>query len=273
MAEAKTVLTTGANSGIGLATVVELARRGFRSVGSVRSEAKADQVRQAAAEAGVEVETILLDVADAEQCERALSGLNLYGLVNNAGYGIVGAIEDVPDEEARQLLETMVVAPMRLARLALPFMREQKGGRIVNISSIAGRATAPFAGWYQAAKHALEAATDALRMEVAGDGVKVVLVEPGGFKTNIWEDTQRDIAKRAGSKFDDAYKRSLRMTELTLPLMGQPEQCAKVIAGAVSSRVPRSRYLVGLDAQAMNLLDTFTPTIIKDRVIRFGLGI
>ena len=273
MADTRTVLTTGANSGIGLATVIELARRGFRSIGSVRSEEKAETVAKAAAEAGVHVETILLDVADAEQCERAMTGLELYGLVNNAGYGVIGAIEDVSDEEARSLLETMVIAPMRLARLALPFMREQQAGRIVNISSIAGRTTAPFAGWYQAAKHALEAATDALRIETAGAGIKVVLVEPGGFKTNIWEDTQRDVQKRAGSSFDAAYQRSLRMTELTQPLMGNPDRCAKVIAGAVAGRLPRARYLVGLDAQALNVMDTLTPTPIKDRVIRFGLGI
>ena len=125
MAETRTVLTTGANSGIGLATALELARRGFRSVGSVRSEEKADVLAKAAAEAGVEVETVLLDVTDAERCRAVMAGLELYGLVNNAGYGVTGAVEDVDDDEARQLLETMVVAPMRLARLALPGMRER----------------------------------------------------------------------------------------------------------------------------------------------------
>ena len=271
----KTVLTTGANSGIGLATVLELARRGYRSIGSVRSEAKADIVAKAAADAGVEVETILLDVADAEQCERAMQGLDLYGLVNNAGYGQVGAIEDVDDDEAHQLFETMVFAPMRLARLALPHMREAKDGRIVNISSIAGRTTAPFAGWYQAAKHALEALSDAMRIEEAGSGVKVVLVEPGGFKTGIWDEFEADIAKReaAGSRFAAAYRRSLQGQKLLEPIMGNPQQCAKVIAGAIDSRGPRARYLVGLDAQAMNLADSLTPTFIKDRFIRLGLGI
>lgn len=271
----QTVLTTGANSGIGLATVVELARRGFHSVGSVRSDAKAEIVHAAAADAGVAVETVLLDVTDPVQCERAVAGLPpLYGLVNNAGYALTGAIEDVGDEEAHQLFETMVHAPMRLARLALPGLREQ-GGRIVNISSIAGLTTAPFAGHYTGAKHALEALSDALRMEVAGDGVKVVLVEPGGFKTGIWEEFERDLARRegAGTRHGDAYRRSLQAQRLLEPLMGSPDGCAKVVAAALTSSVPRNRYLVGIDAQAMLLAQRLTPTFVKDRVIRFGLGL
>jgi NAD(P)-dependent dehydrogenase (short-subunit alcohol dehydrogenase family) len=133
----------------------------------------------------------------------------------------------------------------------------------------------PFAGHYTGAKHALEALSDALRMEVAGAGVKVVLVEPGGFKTGIWEEFERDIAKResAGSRYGDAYKRSLQGQRLLEPIMGNPEACAKVIATALTTRLPRSRYLVGLDAQAMSLADTFTPTFLKDRFIRLGLGI
>ncbi|MBV9933302.1 MAG: SDR family NAD(P)-dependent oxidoreductase, partial [Actinobacteria bacterium] len=111
----RTVLTTGANSGIGLATAIEVARRGFRSVGTVRSEEKGDVLAKAAAEAGVEVEPMLLDVTDADRCAEVVGGLDVYALVNNAGYGVTGAVEDVGDDEARQLLETMVVAPMRLA--------------------------------------------------------------------------------------------------------------------------------------------------------------
>ena len=209
----QTVLTTGANSGIGLATVLEVARRGFHSVGSVRSDAKAEVVQAAAAEAGIEVETVLLDVTDPQACHRVIDGLPpLHGLVNNAGYALTGAIEDVGDEEAQRLFETMVHAPMCLARLALPGMRETGGGRIVHISSIRGLTTAPFAGHYTGAKHALEALSDALRMEVAGDGVKVVLIEPGGFKTGIWDDFERDIDRREadGTRHGESYRRSLQ---------------------------------------------------------------
>src|SRR2546430_14526461 len=125
----RTVLTTGANSGIGLETVIELARRGYRSVGSVRSEEKAETVNTAAREAGVKVETLLLDVTDGDACARVLRDLPLYGLVNNAGYGGTGAVEDVDDDEVRRMLETMLVAPMRLARLGLPGKPGQGTGR------------------------------------------------------------------------------------------------------------------------------------------------
>jgi NAD(P)-dependent dehydrogenase (short-subunit alcohol dehydrogenase family) len=269
----RTVLTTGANSGIGLETVLEVARRGFRSIGSVRSKAKAARVHAAAKDAGVEVETVLLDVTDADACATVVGKLELYGLVNNAGYTGTGAIEDVDDDQVRHQLETMLVAPMRLARLALPAMRAARSGRIVNVSSIYGRTTTPLSGWYQACKHGLEAASDALRIEVAGDGVKVVLVEPGGFKTGIWDDMKSAIAEHEGSRFEPNYQRSLEFTRLSEPLMGDPRRCAKVIANVLSARNPRARYLVGYDAQALALVDQFTPTIVKDRVTRWVLGL
>ena len=275
MPDQQTVLTTGANSGIGLATVLEVARAGFHSVGSVRSEEKADVVAKAAADAGVEVETVLLDVTDPEQCERVVNGLHLYGLVNNAGYGLTGAVEDVSEEEAHHLFETMVHAPVRLSRLALPQMRAEKAGRIVNLSSIAGLTTAPFAGHYAGAKHALEALSDALRVEVASDGISVSLVEPGGFKTGIWEDMQRDIAKREaeGSRFVPAYQRSLAGQRMLQGLMGDPRGVAKVIVKALTASFPRARYLVGYDAQLLRLADRLTPTPVRDLATRFGLGL
>jgi NAD(P)-dependent dehydrogenase (short-subunit alcohol dehydrogenase family) len=271
----RTVLTTGANSGIGLATTLELARRGFRSIGSVRSEAKAEVVHEAAAAAGVDVETVLLDVTDADRCAEVLDGLPLYGLVNNAGYAVTGAVEDVADDEARHLLETMVVAPMRLARLALPAMREGGGGRIVNVSSIAGRTSPPLSGWYTGAKHALEALTDALRVEVASEGIAVALVEPGGFKTGIWDEFRSDIDRRKadGSRHGDAYERFLQVQRLVEPVMGSPEQCARLIAGIVGGRVVRGRYLVGVDALALDVADKVTPTFVKDRFFRTVLGL
>ncbi|MGH9014313.1 MAG: SDR family NAD(P)-dependent oxidoreductase [Acidimicrobiia bacterium] len=269
----RTVLTTGANSGIGLSTVLEVARKGFRSVGTVRSDAKAETVARAAKDAGVDVETAILDVTDASGCEEVIDEIRPFGLVNNAGFSSTGAIEDVGDDEARFALETMVVAPVRLARLAVPHMRERREGRIVNVSSIYGRTTTPLTGWYQGAKHALEGLSDALRMEVAGAGIKVVLVEPGGFKTGIWEEHEREVEKRAGSRYEGAYRRTLSATRVTQPIMGHPDRVAKVIARALGSSRPRPRYLVGYDAQAIALWDRMTPTEVKDRLNRLFTGL
>jgi NAD(P)-dependent dehydrogenase (short-subunit alcohol dehydrogenase family) len=269
----RTVLTTGANSGLGLATVIELARRGFRSVGSVRSRAKAAAVRAAGRAEGVEVETVTLDVTDPEGCRRVIDRVRPWGLVNNAGTSFTGAIEDVTDDEARSALETMVMAPMRLARLAVPHMRAAGGGRIVNVSSIYGRATTPLTGWYQGAKHALEALSDALRMEVAGDGIAVILVEPGAFKTGIWDEAEKELDRRSGSRYEDAYRRTLQGIRLSEWVRGHPSRVAKVVAKALEARVPRSRYLVGLDAQAFAWAQALTPTPVKDLLVRKSLGL
>jgi len=269
----RTVLVTGANSGIGLATVLELARLGFRAVGSVRSEAKAERVLLAAADAGRQVETVQLDVTDAPRCGEVVDDLRPWGVVNNAGYSGVGAIEDVSDDEVRDQLEAMVVAPIRLARLAIPHQRAQGGGRVVNVSSILGLTTTPFGGWYQASKHALEAVSDALRLEVARDGISVVLVEPGGFRTGIWEEFDRDVERRTPSLYAPGYQRTRQLMGLAMPLMGHPEAVAKVIGSALTARSPRARYLVGLDAQAVALGQPFIPAGIRDRMMRLVLGL
>jgi NAD(P)-dependent dehydrogenase (short-subunit alcohol dehydrogenase family) len=269
-----TVLTTGANSGIGLLTAIEAARRGYRSVGSVRSDEKGAVLEAAAEAAGVEVEAVILDVTDADACARVVADVgDLYGLVNNAGYTNTGAVEDVGDDDVRLQLETMTVAPMRLARLALPAMRERGRGRIVNVTSIYGRTTTPLSGWYQATKHALEAVSDALRMEVAASGVRVVLIEPGGFLTGIWESNEQAVARHEASSVRGAYERELQLTRLAEPLMCDPAVVAKVIGRALDSRRPRARYLVGYDAHALALTQRFTPTPVKDLLTRLSLGL
>lgn len=274
MATKGKVLVTGANSGLGLATALELARRGHEVVGSVRSEAKAEVLHDAAAATGVEVAHVLMDVTDATACEGAMAEVGpLAALVNNAGGGGTGAIEDVSDEEARQTLEAMVVAPMRLARLAIPGMRAAGHGRIVNVSSIYGKASTPLTGWYQAAKHALEGVSDALRMEVARDGIAVVLVEPGGFKTAIFDSAHDEMARRPGSAYRRQYDRTSTLTRLSEPFMGNPERVARVVAGAIEARRPRDRYLVGIDAQAIALATRVVPTPVMDRVTRLTLGL
>jgi NAD(P)-dependent dehydrogenase (short-subunit alcohol dehydrogenase family) len=167
----------------------------------------------------------------------------------------------------------MVFAPMRLSRLALSHMRiSGDGGRIVNMSSILGRTTLPLAGWYSAAKHALEVLSDALRVEVASAGVAVVLVEPGGFRTKIWDDLAVEDA-HPDSKFAPAYERSRTALRLAERFMGPPSHVAVFVGHALTARHPRDRYLVGLDAAAISLAQLITPIAVRDRMSRIGLGL
>ncbi len=269
----RTVLVTGAGGSIGLAAMVELARRGFNAVGGVRSPAKARAVMRAARKAGVKVKTTTLDVTDAVQCEAVIAELKPYGLVNNAGVSASGAIEDVSDQDARLALETMVLAPVRLARLAIPHMREQGGGRIVNISSIYGLMTTPLTGWYQAAKHALEALSDALRVEVASDEIYVVLIEPGAFRSNIWESAGNDLQRRIDSDYFAAYRRMEEGIKASQRLMGDPIDVARVIASVMTARNPKPRYLIGYDARAIDIYSKLLPTEVRDRLARLTLGL
>ena len=194
-------------------------------------------------------------------------------LFNNAGYSGVGAIENVSAEEVRGQLETMVVAPMRLARLSLPHMRAAGQGRVVNVSSIYGFTTTPFSGWYQASKHALEAAFDALRVEVARDGIKVVLIEPGGLKTHIWEEMEADLARRAGSRYEAQYRRVRTLVTPYMALMSRPEAVARVIGKVLTVRSPRARYLVGRDALGIAAAQPLVPAEIRDRIGRLFTGL
>jgi NAD(P)-dependent dehydrogenase (short-subunit alcohol dehydrogenase family) len=250
-----------------LVTALELARRGWRSIGSVRSEEKAGVVAKAAAEAGLEVETVVMDVTDSDRCEQVMSELRLRGLINCAGYNSSGAISDVDDDEARRSLETMAVAPMRLARLALPGIVAGGGGRIVNVSSVGGCITMPLSGWYVAAKHALEAASDALRMEVARRNVQVVVIEPGGFRTGIFEEGVHaegpgSITSRT-TEYADSY---LQIKKMMSP-RGDPARVARLIANVLEVRRPAARYVIGADARLLIALQQL-PTPAVDRFYR-----
>ena len=167
----------------------------------------------------------------------------------------------------------MVLAPIRLARLALPEMRARGEGRIVNMSSVYGLTTTPMTGWYQACKHALEALSDALRVETAAFGVKVVLVEPGGFDTGIWDQAGSEIEGRAGSPYATASARVRSGIDLGRPLMGHPGGVARVVVRALQARRPSPRYLVGHDARAIAIYHSVVPAGVKDRLARLALGL
>lgn len=271
----KTVVVTGANSGIGLATALELAGAGYDVVGTVRSEAKAKDLYDAASARGVAVQAALLDVADEESTAKGFAVIegrsDIWAVVNNAGFAQAGAIEDVDDEAVRYQLEVNVVAPARIARLVLPGMRDRGEGRIINISSVAGRISLPMMGWYCASKHALEAMTDALRMEVAGTGIAVSLVEPGSFGTGIWEGARYpDVTSSA---YAGAYDRAQRTTVAGARLLPDPVWVARTVRLALGSPVPLARYLIGADAVGGVLAERLVPTALSDVVKGFVSGV
>jgi len=178
-----------------------------------------------------------------------------------------------PTSTWRETFETNLFGAVRMCREVVPLMQKLRYGRIVNMSSVFGRTTAPLTGWYAGSKHALEALSDSLRMEVASAGVKVILVEPGGFRTGIWDEVSSQIDRRAGSAYLQSYRRSATGIRLTEPVMGDPGQVAKVVGRALSARFPQERYLVGLDAAALTVAQRLTPTALRDRVTRLGLGL
>jgi len=252
------VLITGCSSGFGHLTTLLFARKGDRVFASMRDLAKAGDLRDAAASQGLSVDLLQLDVTDASHVDRAVRQvLDAAGridvLVNNAGVGIQGPIEETDDDEIRTVFETNVYGPLRLVRAVMPSMRGQGSGRIINVSSLAGIVSAPGGGIYAASKFALEAATEALRYEAAQFGVWVVLIEPGGFATRFSEN--RIMARRfgEGSPYFERYQRFHgRMSGL--PGRGEasdPQDVAESIYNAAHDPAPKLRYLVGNDAVAI----------------------
>jgi NAD(P)-dependent dehydrogenase (short-subunit alcohol dehydrogenase family) len=261
---ADSVVVTGATSGIGLVTAIELAKAGYDVIGTARSTESAEHLLTQATHDQVTIKTMLCDVADPASTLRAfteittMTGGGPWAVVNNAGYAQAGAVEDVDDEA-----EVNLVAPARIARLVLPAMRQRRSGRIVNISSVSGRIAVPFIGWYAASKHGLEALSDALRIEVAKFGVHVVLIEPASFGTAIWEKGAATLPNRDASAYRQTYELAAdtMYRAATLP---QPLPVAQTVLRALQARRPRPRYLVGQQARPNVLLDALLPTRVSD---------
>jgi NAD(P)-dependent dehydrogenase (short-subunit alcohol dehydrogenase family) len=271
------VVVTGANSGIGLVTCLELAAAGYDVIGTARSAAKARDLDQAASAKGVTVRAVVCDVGDAESTAAGFAEIDEltdggpWAVVNNAGFAQAGAIEDIDDDAVREQLEVNLVAPARVARLVLPGMRERGDGRIVNVSSIAGRLSLPVLGWYCASKHGLEAMSDALRMEVAADGIKVVLVEPGSFGTGIWDGAR--YPEPSLPRYADAYDRARRTTAGGSRLMPDPVWVARTVRLALASPRPLARYLIGVDAVGGVVSERLIPTMVSDVVKGLATGV
>ena len=271
----RTALVTGASSGIGEETARRLQRLGYTVYGAAR---RTDRLEKLAADG---VRPLAMDVTDDASMTAGIARIieetgRIDVLVNNAGYGSYGAIEDVPIDEARRQFEVNLFGLGRLVQLVTPHMRGQKSGTIINISSMGGRLTTPLGGWYHATKYAVEALSDALRMELKPFGIDVVLVEPGGIRTE-WAGIAADhLAETAeGSAYSDqirAVAGSMR-NESVQRRQSPPAVIANAVEKIVTARKPRTRYAVGFMAKPLITARRVLPDRAFDRVISAALGV
>jgi NAD(P)-dependent dehydrogenase (short-subunit alcohol dehydrogenase family) len=251
------VLVTGCSSGIGRATALRLAGRGMRVYATARRPERLAELERAGCR------TLALDVTDEGSMAAAVGHVEeeegaVGALVNNAGYSQSGALELVPTEAVRRQFETNTIGPLRLCQLVLPAMRARGRGRIVNMSSMGGRLVFPGGGAYHASKHALEALSDALRFEVAGFGVEVVVIEPGLIGGDFGEVARRSIEGGGAVEEYAAFQHAVGETTVAAyrgPLArlggGPPEAVARTVERALTARRPRTRYRVTPSAYIM----------------------
>lgn len=250
---AKTALVTGASSGIGEATARKLQALGFTVYGAAR---RIDRLKDLAAEG---VRPLAMDVTDDASMQAGIDRIvaetgRIDVLVNNAGYGSYGALEDVDINEGRRQFEVNVFGAMRLAQLALPHMRAQGSGTIVNITSMGGKIHTPPGGWYHGTKFALEALSDCLRLEVQPFGIDVVIIEPGGIATE-WGGIAADLVQETSGKGAyasqaEAVAKSLR-SEANANRNSPPSVIADAIGKAATASKPKTRYAVGFGARPL----------------------
>jgi len=273
----KAVLITGCSTGIGRATAERLAAKGWTVYATAR---KLGTIEDLAARG---CKTLALDVCDDASIQAAVATIEAAEgavgvLINNAGYGQEGAVEEVPMALVRRQFETNVFGLVRLTQLVLSGMRRQRWGKIVNLSSMGGKLTFPGGGFYHATKHAVEALSDALRFEVRGFGIDVVVIEPGPIKTRFGDTAVDSIggAEQAQSpyaafnatlaaKVREAYEGPMAMMAM---MAAGPEAVARVIERALTARKPRSRYPVTAAARLLMGLRRWMPDSAFDALLR-----
>jgi NAD(P)-dependent dehydrogenase (short-subunit alcohol dehydrogenase family) len=267
----KTVVVTGASSGIGLASALRLAGAGWRVYGGVRTDADADAVR------GRGIEPVQLDVTDAEHVTAAATvvGDRLDGLVANAGIAVAAPLELVPLDELRRQLEVNVVGQVAVLQALLPALRQARG-RVVLMGSIGGRSALPFLGPYAASKHALEAFADVLRVELRPWDIAVAIVEPASVKTAIWtKGAAHADAMRASLSAEREALYAARISKFRDLALKRgpgvdPEVVAKAVEHALTAARPKPRYVVGRDAHMRAWIERL-PTRLRDRVLARAL--
>jgi short-subunit dehydrogenase len=269
----RSVLITGCSSGIGLAAAIVLKQRGWRVLATARKPEDLSRLRD------LGLDALPLELADAQSIEACatealrLTGGKLAALVNNGAYGQIGAVEDLPVDVLRQQFEVNVFGTHDLTRRLMPSMRANKSGRIVQISSVLGLMSAPYRGAYCASKFALEALSDAMRMELRGTGIHVSLIEPGPVRTKFLEAVLTHFRANidvANSAHKDVYVQRVAGIERggKTTFKVEPEEVAKRIIHAIESSTPKPRYFVTVPTHAANVLKRALPTVLLDRFAR-----
>jgi NAD(P)-dependent dehydrogenase (short-subunit alcohol dehydrogenase family) len=265
------VLITGASSGIGRAAAELFAKEGYTVYAAARSM---DALETLATD---DIRPVSLDVTDDASMRACVEKVlaetgRIDVLVNNAGYGSHGAVEDVPMEEARRQLEVNLFGLARMTQLVLPAMRKAHRGRILNVTSMAGRVWSPFAAWYHASKYAVEGLTASMRLELKPFGIDAVLIEPGGIQTPWGGIAAQNLIKASGS---GAYAAQAKAAAARLAkryegggLLTKPETIAKCILKAAAAGRPRTRYLLGLGAKPL----VYIQKLFGDRVYDWLIG-
>jgi NAD(P)-dependent dehydrogenase (short-subunit alcohol dehydrogenase family) len=265
----KVALVTGASSGIGKAIAQRLIADGLTVIVAARSYEKMADLEALGAH------RLRLDVASDDSIQTAVNEiLNTFGgvdvLVNNAGFGCYGAVEDVTIDDARYQFEVNLFGLARLTQLLLPTMRAKGTGTIINMSSMGGKMYTPLGAWYHASKHALEGWSDCLRLELSPSGIDVVIIEPGVIKTEFDDVMTGPMLKRSGAgAYGDMAHTLAQATQATYAAgnASPPAVIADVVAKAVKAKKPRTRYAAGKFARPMILMRTWLGDRIFDRLV------
>jgi NAD(P)-dependent dehydrogenase (short-subunit alcohol dehydrogenase family) len=258
MQHEKVAVVTGSSSGIGFETSLLLARNGFYTYATMRNIDKSNKITDLAKRDNLPLEVSQLDVSNDESVKDAVNIIaekhgRIDVVVNNAGYGSTGAVEDFSMEEIKAQFETNFFGSVRVIQSVLPLMRRQRDGTIVNISSIGGRIAFPFSPFYASTKFAMEGLSEALRYEVAQFGIKVILVEPGLIKTNFFENVKKPKKADLDSPYHQLVQKRIDRVKGMLENGTTAEEVAKVIfRAAISSKEEHDlRYMVGSDAESV----------------------
>ena len=249
----KVALVTGSSSGIGFETSLALARNGFHTFATMRDLGKDEKIKQIIEKEDLSIEILELDVDSEESVNRAIKTVSekkgrIDVLVNNAGYGMWGTVEDVSIDEFKEQFETNFFSIIRLIQKVAPIMRKQSSGNIVNISSVAGRIGFPVSPAYISSKFALEGLSESLRFELMPFGINVIIIEPGVIKTNFFDSMKMSEKSQQDSTYKEITDKVISGVKMMAEMGTHPKEVADVVIKTLGEEKPLPRYVIGNDA-------------------------